>query len=154
MSHDRHLAGDAWEALFRAQVVLMRGFTASPVWGELSTTEYDVLFTLSRGPELGMRQMQIAQMQLIGQSSLSRLIDRLEGGGYVRRVADPEDARSALIQLTDSGRATQRAIGTAHLDDIAQALEERLTQSELRTLQLLCRKLIDSPLDASESTSS
>jgi DNA-binding MarR family transcriptional regulator len=154
MTDHRHLAGDTWEALFRAQVVMMRGFTASKVWGTLSTTEYDVLFTLSRGPAGGMRQSQIAEMQLIGQSSLSRLIDRLEINGYVHRVPDPDDARSALIQLTDSGRSTQRAIGTAHLDDIAHALGDRLTPAELLDLQRLCKKLIGSSSLTQESTSS
>lgn len=41
-------AAEAWEALFRAQVALMRRFSAEDVWGEASIREYDVLFTLSR----------------------------------------------------------------------------------------------------------
>ena len=41
-------SAEAWESLFRAQVALMRRFTAEDVWGDLSVREYDVLFTLSR----------------------------------------------------------------------------------------------------------
>ena len=36
------------DAVFRAQVALMRRFTHEDVWGDLSVREYDVLFTLSR----------------------------------------------------------------------------------------------------------
>lgn len=152
VSELRRLAGNTWEALFRAQVVMMRGFTASNVWGPLSTTEYDVLFTLSRGPAGGMRQTQIAEMQLIGQSSLSRLIDRLETSGHVQRIPDPADARCALIRLTESGRALQRSVGTAHLDDIAHAMSDRLTREEMLELQRLSKKLIGSSPLEHEST--
>lgn len=153
MTVDRRLAGDAWESLFRAQVVLMRGFAASKVWGSLSTTEYDVLFTLSRGPEQGMRQSDIAESQLIGQSSLSRLIGRLESKGLLQRVSDPRDARCTLIRLTDVGRATQKAIGTRHLDDIAQTMSARLDTNELEQLNTLCQKLIDTNRAKNESRS-
>lgn len=44
-------AVDAWEALFRAQVSLMRRFTADDIWDPISLREYDVLFTLSKCPE-------------------------------------------------------------------------------------------------------
>lgn len=145
MTVDHRVAGDAWEALFRAQVVLMRGFTTSKVWGELSTTEYDVLFTLRRGPSEGMRQREIAQMQLIAQSSLSRLIDRLEEDGYVERGTDPVDARSALVRLTQKGQRIQREIGVRHLEDISRELGARLSTDEMRQLEHLCRKLLDDP---------
>ena len=142
MTVDRRLAGDAWEALFRAQVLLMRGFSASKIWGSLSTTEYDVLFTLSRGPAQGMRQADIADLQLIAQSSLSRLLDRLESKGLVERVEDPTDARCSLIRLTHVGRNQQREIGAAHLDDISRTLGDRLDHRELQQLFVLCSKLI------------
>ncbi|MDN5545350.1 MAG: MarR family transcriptional regulator, partial [Rhodococcus sp. (in: high G+C Gram-positive bacteria)] len=41
------LATDAWEALFRAQVSVMRRLSADDVWDQVSMREYDVLFTLS-----------------------------------------------------------------------------------------------------------
>ena len=46
------LANDAWEALLTAHAEMMRQFAAEDVWNEVSRTEYDVLYTLSkcRGP--------------------------------------------------------------------------------------------------------
>ena len=38
-------AAEAWEALFRAQVALMRRFQRDDVWDPLTIREYDVLFT-------------------------------------------------------------------------------------------------------------
>ena len=48
-------AAEAWEALFRAQVAVMRNLAADDVWDELSMREYDVLFTLGRAPGRRLR---------------------------------------------------------------------------------------------------
>ena len=57
MSTPTHLAGsaaaNAWEALFRAQVAVLRELSADNIWRELSIKEYDVLFTLSRAEGRG-----------------------------------------------------------------------------------------------------
>ena len=47
----RHLANDAWEALLSAHAVLMKQFAAEDIWQDVSMREYDVLYTLSKGPE-------------------------------------------------------------------------------------------------------
>ena len=45
---EKSLAVDAWESLFRAQVSVLRRLTAEFPTHEISFTEYDVLFNLSR----------------------------------------------------------------------------------------------------------
>jgi MarR family transcriptional regulator, organic hydroperoxide resistance regulator len=40
----------------------------------------------------------------------SKLVDRIEAAGYCRRVANPDDRRSSLLELTQSGR---RLLGKA-----------------------------------------
>ena len=47
---DKSLAIDAWEALFRAQVSVLRQLNAEFPSSEISFTEYDVLLNLSRAP--------------------------------------------------------------------------------------------------------
>ncbi|MCU1519021.1 MAG: MarR family transcriptional regulator, partial [Pseudarthrobacter sp.] len=44
------LAAETWEALFRAQVAVMRKLQAGPAFRKVALNEYDVLFTLSRCP--------------------------------------------------------------------------------------------------------
>lgn len=43
-------------------------------------------------------------------SSASRLVDGLVGGGWVRRAADPQDARARRISLTAKGRRVAAAV--------------------------------------------
>lgn len=131
----------AWESLFRAQVTLMGGFTASPVWAGRSTREYDVLYRLSGSPD-GLRQVELAGGLLISQPSLSRMLERLCGDGLVERTPDPADGRSSVHRLTSAGRELQREIGRAHARDVTAAMTGALTEDELTTLTALTQKLI------------
>lgn len=54
-------------------------------------------------------------------SNITQLTDRLESEGTVRRVPDPEDRRSVLIELTDAGRSMHKA-GLEALESTTRAL--------------------------------
>ena len=66
--------------------------------GELSNARYNVMrAVLARGPE---RMSRIAAAVGISPRSLTDLVDALASDGYLRRLADPHDRRSVLIELT------------------------------------------------------
>ena len=69
---------------------------------DLSTPQYAILFHAS---EAGVPLSQICQAILADNSNLTRLVDRLESRGLVRRAADPHDRRVTLVQLTPEGKA-------------------------------------------------
>src|SRR5262249_6077151 len=48
--------------------------------------------------------------------AMTRLLDRLESKGIVRRVRSPEDRRTAQLELTDSGKALYPKIIAAMAD--------------------------------------
>ena len=60
--------------------------------------QWKVLFRLSRKP--GLRQVELADMLDIEPITLSRIVDRLEEGGLVDRVADPADRRAWRLHVT------------------------------------------------------
>ena len=72
--------------------------------------EYDVLYTLSKGPE-PVRLSDLNRHVLLSQPAPSRLVDRLVERGLVERCADPADGRGVRLSLTDAGRIVQRRIG-------------------------------------------
>lgn len=135
------LAAETWESLFRAQVSVMRRLQAGRAFKRLPIKEYDVLFTLSRCPSGQLRLNEINDHVLISQSSLSRLVDRLEKRGLVERAAAPEDGRGVLLGLTEAGRELQREIGREHVRDIAALIAPALTEEEQRELLRLTEKL-------------
>ena len=132
---------DAWEALFRAQVTVMRDLTADFPDDRLTMVEYDVLFNLSRLPERTARPRDLTPMLLLSQPSVSRMIDRLAARGLVTKHPDGADGRGTLVTLTDEGFALFRRVAVGHAESIAQRFGDRLDETELRTLIELCNRL-------------
>lgn len=135
------LAAETWESLFRSQVAVMRKLQSGPAFKALPVKEYDVLFTLSRCPSGQLRLNEINDKVLLSQSSLSRLVDRLEKRGLVERTIAPDDGRGVLLSLTETGSELQKAIGRDHVRDIAQLVAPALTADEQRELLRLTEKL-------------
>ena len=96
------VATDAWEALFRAQVAVMRQITAMPEFGKLSMREYDVLFNLRTCPGGKSRLVDLNKQLLISQPSLSRMVTRLEDQGLV--VREPDRASGVGRELVAAER--------------------------------------------------
>ena len=135
------LAADAWEALFRAQVALMRRFESADAWDPLGRREYDVLFTLSRRPDRRARLHELNREILLTQPSLSRMVERLEQAGLLDRLPDPHDRRGTIVALTEQGRAMQRSIGRRHAAQIRRHVGTALDREELAELERLTTKL-------------
>ncbi|MFI6316361.1 MarR family winged helix-turn-helix transcriptional regulator [Nonomuraea sp. NPDC050556] len=57
-------------------------------------------------------------------SSASRLCDRLEATGWVRRSAAHDDRREITIHLTASGKALLEELRGQRRDDLAQVIDE------------------------------
>ncbi|MGO2619716.1 MAG: MarR family winged helix-turn-helix transcriptional regulator [Glutamicibacter ardleyensis] len=132
---------DAWEALFRAQVAVMRKITTMPEFAKLSLREYDVLFNLRHAPENETRLVDLNKHLLISQPSLSRMITRLEERGLVSRCTDPSDQRASRLKLTEAGLSMQQEIGRAHVKQLHLLLGKAMSEEEFIELQRLSTKL-------------
>ena len=137
---DKATAVAAWEALFRAQVSVLRQLHAEFPSGELSLNEYDVLFNLSREPDRRTRIRDLNKQLLLTQPSVSRLVDRLVSRGLVRKETDPGDGRGTIACLTDEGYGLFRTVGATHANAI-HAHMGALSATELETLTALSDKL-------------
>ncbi|XAS66026.1 MarR family winged helix-turn-helix transcriptional regulator [Micrococcaceae bacterium Sec5.7] len=135
------LAAETWESLFRAQVAVMRKLQSGPAFKNLPLNEYDVLFTLSACPSGWLRLNELNDHVLLSQSSLSRLVERLEKRGLVERMPAPDDGRGVLLKLTQTGTELQKQIGRDHVRDISALLTPALTAAEQRELARLTEKL-------------
>jgi len=137
----RATAVTAWEALFRAQVSVMRYLGTDFPIDDVTLNEYDVLFTLSRKPDRRLRLRELNRDMLLTQPSVSRLIDRLVARGLVAKLADPDDARGVIVELTDPGFELFRRAAVSHVRSINERVGSALTQEEMETLITLCDKL-------------
>ncbi|WP_369369677.1 MarR family winged helix-turn-helix transcriptional regulator [Promicromonospora sp. Populi] len=140
-------AAEAWESLFRAQVAVMRRLLADDIWGDLSMREYDVLFTLSVAPTETLRLRELNENILMAQSSLSRMVERLEKRGLVKRHPSPDDGRGVLVSLTEEGATTQKELGRRHVRSIAHYVTPAMDADELLELRRLTENLRAAQLD-------
>ena len=137
----RKLATDAWESLLRAQVAMMRELHKEPSFKELGSREYDVLFNLSRCPSGWLRLNELNDHVLLTQPSISRMVDRLEARGLIRRKSAEDDKRGVLIGLTEAGVQLQKTVGRAHVAHIMELMDAALTEEEMRMLEQLTKKI-------------
>lgn len=138
---DKATAVTAWEALFRAQVSVMRYLSAEFPTDELSLNEYDVLFNLSRQPRRQLRMKNLNRHLLLTQPSVSRLVDRLTTRGLLTKSHDLDDARGVNVTLTPAGFELFRRVARSHITSIAERVGDTLSTTELETLIELCDRL-------------
>jgi DNA-binding MarR family transcriptional regulator len=86
----------------------------------LTGTQASVLATAARlGP---VRITELAEIEGINPTMMSRIVGKLEDAGLLHRRADPDDRRAALVEPTTAGRELQRRVR----EERTRLLSERL----------------------------
>jgi len=134
----------AWEALFRAQVAVVRQLGREFPNGDISFNEYDVLFNLSRQEGHRLRIRDLSKHLLLTQPSVSRMVDRLVTKGFVSKESTPGDGRGTFVCLTEDGYSLYRRVAVVHAKSIEHHVGRALGADELHTLRALTEQLAKS----------
>lgn len=102
-----------------------------------------VLVRLARSPDQRLRMTHLATEMTMSTSGLTRLIDRVEAAGHVRREACREDRRGLLAVLTPEGRAVVARAAPKHVVDLETLLTDPLSEEQLAQLTDLLRTVRD-----------
>ena len=106
----------------------------------ISLRWYDVLVHLEEAPS-GVRMNELAERILYSKSGFTRVVDRMEEAGLVRRVRPENDRRSILVVLTDAGRETMESARRRHRDAIARHFSQHLSDTEIKALARAFEKI-------------
>ncbi|MBR6728278.1 MAG: MarR family transcriptional regulator [Clostridia bacterium] len=93
-----------------------------------------------------VNQLELVKMTRLKAPTVSVLLRRLEGEGYVTRVTDPVDRRAVRVSLSEKGREFDRL----HLSNISnndQTAMAGLTPEEQATLESLLVRVRDNLLE-------
>jgi DNA-binding MarR family transcriptional regulator len=112
--------------------LLVRRMRQAPAEGDLTLPETSALARLDRGGPTTATVL--AKLEQISPQSMGATLATLEARGLVTRGPDPADGRRAVISLTDSGEEALRSRRTARTEQLAQALSNGFTSSELGQL--------------------
>ncbi len=84
----------------------------------LSAWEFDVLATLRRsGRPYRLAPTALFSALMVSSGTMTNRLQRLEAAGHVRRVPNPEDARSLLVELTRQGLSLIDRAVEAHVEN-------------------------------------
>jgi len=139
---------DAWVRLIRSGRVI-----AGEIEAELKKAGfpplswYDVLLHLKQQADGRSSPRAIEEAALFEQYNLSRLLDRMETEGLVRRIPYPGDKRRQLVEITETGRALQRRMWRVYGPAINRLIGGKLTEPEAGQLAALLLKLMKAKND-------
>ncbi len=138
---------EASERLRAAIGKLSRRLRPTVAGSGLTPSQISVLFTAVRlGP---VRLSELASIEGLNATMLSRITAQLSDAGLIARAADPEDRRSAFVAATAAGRRMRerihreraRALG-AHVEQLDERQREALWNA-LPVLEELVERLPD-----------
>jgi DNA-binding MarR family transcriptional regulator len=122
---------DAWRGVLFASAKVLRIAERDLVEREgFPMSWLDVLAQLYDAPGNGLRMQELEERSLFTRSGLTRLVDRIEAAGLVRREPVPGDRRGVRIVLTPEGRRRHDAAFVEHLRVIEREFGGRLTPAE------------------------
>lgn len=125
----------AWVLLVRAQQKVLSAIElALKKAGLPPLSWYDVLLEVGRDPDSGLRQYEIGERVLLSKDNLSRLVDRLERDGLVKRQPCDSDGRGITVKITKKGLQLKKIMWPIYSEAIQALVAKPLTATQLRSL--------------------
>ena len=136
-------AGIAWERTLRTVSRLLRIFDREMQDDvDLPLTWYDVLVQLHSAPDVRLRMQTLSDSLVLTRSGATRLVDRIEKAGLVRREPAAEDRRGYYAILTEDGQRLMERAQVAHGAGIERHFGKHLDANEQKTLFAIMSKLL------------
>ena len=135
---------DAWRAFLRAHAAVTARIERDLHRRGLSPLAwYDVLIELVYAPDNRLRLSELADAVALSRSGLTRLVDRLEEAGMLRREPHPHDRRGAYAVLTEAGWEAVASTRPAYLKDIAAFFASHLTDDDVQVLSAALQRVLE-----------
>jgi len=131
----------AWRLFFESALALLDVLDAEleQVVG-ISQRWYDVLVHLEESPQ-GVPMNELADRILYSKSGFTRVVDRMEEAGLVRRARLDGDRRTILSLLTDDGKEMLTRARRHHRDGIQRHFSSHLTDADVKALTRALEKV-------------
>ncbi len=131
-----------WRSFLRAHATTVRELERElAAEAGMPLAWYDVLLQLVEAPDRRLRMAELADRVLLSRSGLTRLVDRLQAEGLVRREPSKDDARGTYTVLTDAGFHRLRRAAPVHLDGVARHWLSHFSDDELHELGALLNRI-------------
>ena len=130
---DRELR--AWRGLLRVHATLSKALDNQlDAEHDLPLTSYEVLKYLADAEEQKMRMCDLASSVILSRSGLTRLVDRLERQGLVRRERCGTDGRGTYAVITPEGAERFAQARPTHIAGVRRLFLGPLKKKDQRAL--------------------
>ena len=127
-----------WEVI---ETIQGRGERHMSSYG-ISKSQFVVLEELFHEEDKSMTPADLANSARLARTSMTSCLDGLEKLGYIERLPHPDDRRSLLVHLTESGQSYIEEHMAAHYR-IFSDVNLALTPEEADTIVCLTRKILE-----------
>lgn len=133
----------AWTGLVRSSMHLLQAANEflRQEFG-LSFGEKSLLGQLAMG-EGELPMVELAQRLMITKAGMTKMVDRLEDAGLVRRRASKTDRRVVAVVLTAQGRRLQEDIKAKFIPWIGEHFADHLTVEQLRAVRTALLEVVE-----------
>lgn len=122
-----------WRALMRILVVLPRQLDTDLVRAAgLSANEYKTLVALSEAAHRELRMTDLAKALGLSGSRMTRLVDDLQGRGFVTKRGSASDGRGNVARLSPQGFSKLRSAWPAHLTSARRRVFDHVDPAALK----------------------
>jgi DNA-binding MarR family transcriptional regulator len=103
---------------------------------------YNVLRLLHEAPDCRLRLGELARAVFLTRSGVTRLANRLERAGLLRREGHARDRRGSCAVLTDRGRDEWRRARAVFARTVAEHFGSHLSDAEAETLNAVLGRIV------------
>ena len=125
----------AWRGVLNAHAALVGRIEQALSEAELPPLSwYDALWALRRADGRRLRMAELAANVTISRGGLSKLTDRLEDAGLVRRELADDDGRGLYAVLTDGGEQMLRRMWPVYARVLRESFVDALSPDEAEAI--------------------
>jgi DNA-binding MarR family transcriptional regulator len=125
----------AWRALLNAHSAVIARVEEALASAELPPLAwYDVLWAVRREPGKQVRMAELAEGLTLSRGGITKLVDRLESAGLLRRERAEDDGRGYYAVLTDDGERMLRRMWPVYARVLRETFVDALSQDEARAI--------------------
>jgi DNA-binding MarR family transcriptional regulator len=135
----KSVAHEGVVALLRTADLLRRQGSAVVEACGITLQQFNVLRILRGGGEQGLPTLEVAARMIEQTPGVTRLLDRLEAKGWVRRQRCPKDRRQHLCWITPEGLDLLAELDAPVLQSNQKALKGLTAEQQNELVQLLDR---------------
>jgi DNA-binding MarR family transcriptional regulator len=105
--------------------------------GDLSYVQFEILARLVDSPEGKLRMTDLADGVVYSRSGLTYQAGLLDKRGLITRSPSPDDERSVIVTVTDTGRDLIARVLPEHADRVRQLLFDPMSGEDLTALSAI-----------------